>query len=246
MFLADQGIVLRVVRYDDASSVAHIFTRSHGTVPFMVTRPRSRRVRGVPTSALLSPLAILAFEWDNKPTSTLYRMRDTHPAIVWQSIPYHPLKRPVVLMLSEYLSSMLRESSDDAPLFDHIADSLRWLDNAADDTPLGNFHLVFLLAVARFLGVAPDTDTFASGHSFDIESAHFVPWAPASPLVVKPSDADILYHLTCADYPTMSSIRMAHTDRTRLLTYLNRFFAIHLPAFPEPKSLDVLENLFDD
>lgn len=242
MFIDDTGIVLKTVRYDDASSVAHIFTRTHGTESFMVTRPKSRTSAGASPAALLAPLNVLSFLWNRKPTASLYRLRDAHAAIVWRTIPYHPVKRAIALMLGEFLAAMLREESENTTLFDYIADSLCWLDDA--DEGFANFHLVFLLNIARFLGISPDSDTFAEGSYFDLESALFVPWATASPLVLTPPDALLLWHLSQTDYPAMSAIRMARTDRSRLLTYLNRFFLIHLPAFPQLNSLDVLEDLF--
>ena len=244
MFLDDTGIVLKTVRYNDTSSVVHIFTRTHGTVPFMVTRPRSRASSNASIGSMMTPLNVLTFQWNRKPTQSLYRLRDVHPAQVWQTIPYHPVKRAIVLMLAESLSAMLREEGENVPLFDHIIRSLCWLDEA--DEGFANFHIVFLLGVARALGVAPDTDSYVAGRSFDIESALFVPYAAASPLVMTPPDAEALYHLSRTNYPLMASIRMARTDRTRLLTYLNRFFILHLPAFPELKSIDILETLFND
>ncbi len=244
MFLDDTGIVLKTVRYDDTSSVVHIFTRSHGTVPFLVTRPRNRASSNASIASLMTPMGFLSFQWNKKPTQTLYRLRDVHAAQVWQALPYHPVKRAIVLMLTESLAAMLREEGENVPLFDDITRALCWLDEAEEG--YANFHLVFLLRVARALGVAPYTDSFATGHSFDIESALFVPYATASPLVMTPPDAEIFYRLSQADYPLMASIRMAHNDRTRLLTYLNRFFILHLPAFPELKSLDILESLFND
>ena len=244
MFLDDQGIVLQVVRYDDRSSVVHIFTRSHGTVPFIVTRPKSRLSPGSAVHALMAPLHILSFQWDMKPTGTLFRMKDVHAAAVWQTIPYHPVKRAIALLLGEYMAAMLREEGENALLFDHIVQALRWLDTADDG--FANFHLVFLLEVARILGIAPDTDSFVRGYAFDIEAATFVPYAPATPFVMTAPDADLLYRLIRTDYPAMTAIRMARTDRSRLLNYLTRFFTCHLPAFPDIKSLEVLETLFEN
>lgn len=245
MFLDDTGIVLKFVRYDDASSIVHIFTRSHGTVPFMVTRPRSRSSATYAVSSLTSPLGVLSFQWNMKPRSTLFRMKDVHSALVWQTLPYHPVKRAIVLLLAEYLAAMLREEGENTPLFDHIAGSLRWLDEAVGG--YANFHLVFLLSVARALGVAPAADSFVVGRSFDIPSAHYVPYAPSSPYVMPPPDAEALYRLTRTDYDAMATaVPLSRADRTRLLAYLGRFFTHHLPAFPQLTAPHILETLFNE
>jgi len=245
MFIDDTGIVLQVVRYDDRSSIVHVFTRSHGTVPFMVTRPRSRSSAGAAVSVMLSPLAVLAFQWDMKPQGTLYRLRDVHASPVWRTLPYHPVKRALALMLTESLAAMLREEGENTELFDHVVRSLSWLDDA--DEGYANFHLVFLLGTARTLGVAPDTSDYVRGQMFDIDSALFVPYAAASPYVMQPTDADALYRLCVTDYARMADdVRLSHNDRSRLLAYLNRFFTRHLPAFPQLKSPDILDSVFND
>jgi len=243
VYIADTAIVLNSVRYDDSSSVVHLFTRSCGTESFAASRPRSQNSAHKALSSLLSPLNILSFQWDHRPTRQLHRFRGSVSATpVWQTIPYHPVKRAVTLLLAECMAAMLREEGENKPLFDFVTASLQWFDNASDG--YANFHLVFLLHVARAIGVAPDVATYAPGYSFDIESALFVASAPSSPLVMTPPDAEALYRLCQTDYDNMSSIGLAHTDRRRLLVYMNRFFTVHLPAFPQLKSPDILAELF--
>ena len=166
MFIDDQGIVLRVVKYDERSSVVNLFTRSHGTVPFMVTRPRSRLSAGVAVSALMAPMNVISMQWDQKPCGTLYRMRDVHATEVWQSLPYHPQKRAVVMLLTECLAAMLREEGENAELFDHVTDSLHWFDQAADG--FANFHLVFLHQ--QFFAYFPDQRCFRVFSGFNPSS----------------------------------------------------------------------------
>lgn len=244
MFISDCGLVLQVVRYDDASSVVHVFTRSHGHVAFMATRPKSRRSPAAASFALLRPLSLLSFQWDVKPHATLSRMKDVHDEVVWQSIPYEPVKSAVALLLGEFLCNSLREEGENVPLFDFVVSSLRWYDAAP--TAYANFHLVFLLALTHHLGISPDGDTYLTGRFFDIESGTFVPPLPASPFVLTPPDATLLYRLLQSSYSDMDGVPMNRTDRSRMITYIGRFYSIHVPGFPELKSLAVLETLFKE
>ena len=243
MYIDDRGIVLQVVRYGDASSVAHVFTRSHGHVSFMASRPKSRSSAGRAAVSLLSPLNVLAFQWDLKPRASMYRMKDVHAACVWQDLPYHPAKSAMAMLLGEFLIGALHGEEINEDLFDYITASFQWLDVATEQ--YANFHLVFLLKVARFLGVAPDDSSYVRGSQFDLESGRFVSMVPSSPYVLTAPDAELFYRLLIADYTTMASIAMNRSDRVRLLTYVQRFYALHIPGFPELKSLKVLETLFD-
>ena len=46
------------------------------------------------------------------------------------------------------------------------------------------------------------------------------------------------------DYPTMHLFRLSHLDRDRLLEVAVIYYRLHLPNFPELKSLAVLQQLF--
>lgn len=242
MFVDDQGIVLQSIRYDDSSSVVHIFTLSRGVVPFMATRPRSHRSPGASLPSLLAPLNMLAFQWDEKPVASLYRMHDVHLLEVWRDIPVQPVKSAVALLLTEFLNHALRGEGENREMFSYIRSSLEWYDRAEEG--YANFHLVFLLGVLRLLGVAPDTGSYRQGYSFDMQSGVFVPTLPAGPSVLGGEDAGIFFSLISADYDSMRLVRLSHTDRARLTSFLNRYFIVHIPGFPVVKSLDVLEGLF--
>ena len=46
------------------------------------------------------------------------------------------------------------------------------------------------------------------------------------------------------NYPTMHLFRMSHTDRQRLLEVALLYYRLHLPDFPELKSVAVLQELY--
>ena len=242
MYVDDQGVVLQSIHYDDRSSVVRIFTASRGVVPFMVTRPKSRRSTNASLPPLLAPLSVLAFQWDEKPVASLFRLRDAHLHLVWRDIPFHPVKSAVALLLAEFLSHSLHGEGENSELYDYICESLKWFDGAEEG--FANFHLVFLIGVLRMLGVAPDASSYRQGYSFDLQSGVFVPALPAGPSVLNSEDAETFCSLISADFDSMRLIQLSHTDRARLTTYLNRYYIFHIPGFPVVKSLSVLEGLF--
>lgn len=46
------------------------------------------------------------------------------------------------------------------------------------------------------------------------------------------------------DYPTMHLFHMSHTDRNRLLEVALVYYRLHLPDFPDLRSLSVLQELY--
>ena len=239
MFIDDNGIVLRCVKYDDKSFVAHLFTASRGHVSFMINGSHGKRSG---TSArLFQPLAFLSFQWDMKPNASLQRMKEARLLFVQQDIPLQPIKRSVAMLLSEFMVYTLRDEASNPDLYQYIEHSMRWFDMAEEG--YANFHLVFLLKLARFLGIAPNMEAYSDGDLFDLTNGHFIPYATASDTIMSSHDTHLLFQLIVSSYESMDSIAMNRQDRARMIQYLATYYAIHIPKFPALQSLEILQQL---
>ena len=124
MFIDDKGIVLRCVKYDDKSFIAHLFTASRGYVSFIINGSHGKRSS---TSArLFQPLAFLSFQWDMKHKASLQRMKEARLLFVQQEIPLHPIKRSIAMLLAEFMAYILREETSNADLYLYIEHSFQW------------------------------------------------------------------------------------------------------------------------
>lgn len=239
MFVDDKGIVLRCVKYDDKSFVAHLFTASRGHVAFMINGSHGKR-SGM-SARFFQPLSFLSFTWNAKPNVSLHRMKEARLLFVQQSIPIDPIKRSVAMLLSEFLTYALRDEAHNPDLYLYVEHSMRWLDMAEEG--YANFHLVFLLKMARFLGVAPNMEAYSDGDLFDLVNGQFIPYGQASETVMSADDARLLFSLSVATYETMTDIAMNHQSRARMIQYLATYYAIHIPKFPALRSLEILQQL---
>ena len=239
MFIDAKGIVLRCVKYDDKSFIAHVFTASHGHVSFMVNASRSKRSGA--SVRLFQPFSFLAFQWDAKPNVTLHRMKEVRLLFVQHEIPTDPVKRYVVMMLAEFMVYALGGEAENSDLYVYMEHSVQWFDAAQEG--YANFHLVLLLKLARFLGIAPNVDEYVKGCAFDLTNGHFVPTGIASELMMDMRDAELLCRLSETNYASMAEIAMNRHDRARLVRYLARYFSLHIPGFPAIKSLDILQEV---
>lgn len=239
MYIDDNGIVLRCVKYDDKSFIAHLFTASRGHVSFMINGSHGKRSG---TSArLFQPLAFLSFQWDMKPNASLQRMKEARLLFVQQDIPLHPIKRSVAMLLSEFLVYTLRNEASNPDLYQYIEHSIRWFDMAEEGYT--NFHLVFLLKLARFLGIAPNMETYSDGELFDLTNGHFIPYGTASETIMSNHDTCLLFQLSEATYESMDGIAMNRQDRARIIQYLATYYTIHIPKFPTLQSLEILQQI---
>lgn len=239
MYIDDKGIVLRCVKYDDKSFIAHLFTASRGHVAFMVNNSHGKR--SATSARLFQPLSFLAFQWNPKPTATLHRMKDARLVFVQQDIPYNPVKRSVAMMLAEFMAYALSSEAENSDLYIYTEHSLQWFDAANEG--YANFHLVFLLKLIRFLGIAPNVDDYDEGALFDLARSRFVSEGVPSDLMMDAREAYLLYSLSEANYATMDSIPMNRHERARMIQCLARHYALHIPGFPAIKSLEVLQEV---
>lgn len=239
MYIDDKGIVLRCVKYDDKSFVAHLFTESRGHVSFMVNSSRSKRA-GV-GARLFQPLTFLSLQWDLKPYASLQRIKEARLLFVLQSIPLDPIKRSVAMLVTEFMAYALREEATNPELYQYIEHSLRWFDTAEDKH--ANFHLVFLLKMARFLGIAPNMESYECGNTFDLTRGDFTPPGSADGATLTAYDSHLLFLLNGATYETMGTISMNRQDRARMIGHLSAYYNIHIPKFPTLQSLDILQQL---
>jgi DNA repair protein RecO (recombination protein O) len=59
-----------------------------------------------------------------------------------------------------------------------------------------------------------------------------------------PEEAQKVQLMMRMDFPTMHLFRMSHDDRNRLLEISIKYYRLHLPDFPEMKSIEVLQALY--
>lgn len=235
-----RGIVLHTLKYNDRSNIAHIYTEQGGRMSFLFPAQRSRK--SMVRQVLFQPLSLVEFEAEVRPRAGLHPIREAKAWQVFQSLPYDPFKSAIVLFLSEFLYRALKEEAVNLPLFAYLVHSVQWLD--ACEKSFANFHLVFLMRLSRFLGLYPNLDGYAEGCYFDLLNACFVSAPPAHGMFVFPDEASRIRNLMRMNYDTMRLFGMNRMERNRCLDIISEYYRLHLPDFPELKSLRVLQELF--
>lgn len=234
------GIVLHQLRYNDESVIVNIYTQGHGNLGFLVKMPKQKR-NNVKTQ-LLRPLNILELDFDYRPNQNLHRIRDMKLHISYDSLPYDHIKGTVSLFLSEFLYYALRHELENQALFQYLYNSLQWFDRS--EKGMVNFHLVFLIRLTRFLGFWPNVQKYVPGMVFDMGDATMVSVLPVHGQYLDYEESAFLPRLLRMDYPTMHVFRFSRQQRTRVLDALVEYYRMHIPEFPELKSLDVLRTVF--
>ena len=240
MLTKTQAIVLHSLKYGETRLIVDMFTRSQGRQSFIVSIPKS--VKGKIKKQLFQPLTLLEIESDLRPKLQLQKLSDVRLASPFSSIPFDPNKLSISLFIAEFLYYALRSEQHNEPLFDYIVNSIQWLDAQTDR--FANFHLVFLMRLSRFLGFYPNLDHYQTGDYFDLRESIFLSAPPVHRDFLHPQEAEKIQLMMRMDFPTMHLFRMSHQERNRLLEISLIYYRLHLPDFPELKSVSVLQELY--
>ena len=240
MLQTSRAVILRTIKYSDSAFIADAYTETDGRRSFMVRIPKTARARV--KNVLFAPMALLRMEWNDRNSPQLQRVRDVQPANIYSSIPYSPAKTAIAMFLSEFLSATLRAPFADKRVFDFVFTSLQWLDE--EEANCANFHIVFMLHLASFLGLAPNMENYAEDRWFDMENGCFTMLRPAGNDVVQPDEARYLPMLMRLKYTTAARMRFTREQRAQMLQELLHYYSVHLPSFPQMKSPDILREVF--
>lgn len=235
-----RAIVLRTIKYGDKRIIVDMFTRSHGRMAFAVTLSQSSK--GRMKKQLFQPMTLLSIESDFRPQASLQRLKDIRLTVAYSSIPFDAHKLGISLFLAEFIYHALRGEQRNEQLFDYIESSMEWLDNCQEK--FANFHLVFMMRLSKFLGFFPNLSDYAKGCRFDLRSACFTATVPTHSDYVDADEAAALTQLIRMDFFSMHLFRLSRHDRNRLAELITTYYRLHLPSFPELKSLQVLGELY--
>ena len=234
------ALVLHAIKYGETRLIVDMYSRQHGRLSFIVSLPKSPKSKV--RKQYFQPLTLLEIEADVRPKVQLQKVRDVRLAVPFATIPFDPHKCAISLFVAEFLCHALRGEQQNAPLYDYIANSLLWLDS--QESHYANFHLVFLMRLSRFLGFYPNLEHYAAGDYFDLRESVFTPQPPLHRDFLMPQEAEKIQVMMRMDYPTMHLFRLSHQERNRLLEIALNYYRLHLPDFPELKSVGVLQDLY--
>ena len=241
MLTKTTAIVLHNIKYGDSKMIVDMFTRAHGRMSFVVTVPKSARSKI--RKQFFQPLSMLSLEYDYRPKEQLQKIKEVTILHPYSSLPFDMDKLTVGMFISEFLYHSLYGEQSNEQMFDYISDSLQWFDSSP--SPAANFHLVFMMRLSRFLGFYPNLDDYVPGCVFDLRNGCFSSLSPLHSDYLSSAEASLMSLMMRMNYPSMHLFKFTRAQRNRLLDVIVQYYRLHIPGFPDMKSLEVLRNLYD-
>ena len=237
-----RGIVLRAIPYEDNRFIVHIYTERFGRVSYMVFGSGKKGSK-VPRS-LFMPLSALDMDVEHSHRCDIQRIKEAHLCFPLAETASNPVKNMLALFLSEVLFRVVRDTQPDDRLFRFLYDSVVALEHL--ESGIANFHLVFLLHLLYYIGIYPNVESHSAGTScFDVQNSVFVSEQPVHAHYLDARESAVMLRLLKMTYENMSLYSFSRKDRIRIIERMLEYYRLHLPDFPEIRSLAVMQTLFD-
>ena len=152
-------------------------------------------------------------------------------------------KNPANLFVAEFLLYATRGEQQNEALFQYVENGILWLDGQSRS--FANFHLVFMMRLSRFIGFFPNLDDYHDGDCFDLRNGTFVAIRPSHADVVEPAEAERINTLMRMGFESMHLFQMNRHERNRIAEFILTYYRLHVPGFPELKSIEILKELFE-
>ena len=234
-----KAIVLSSLKYGDTSLIVKAFTASDGLKSYLLKGVLTSK-KGKLKSALFQPLTQLELTATHRNKGTLENIREAKVIHPYRSIHNDIIKDSIVLFLAEMLTNSIQEEEKNLGLYNYLEYALFWLDT---NSTQANYHLLFLVHLTKYLGFYPDTSQQHLPY-FDLMEGEFCPVPTLHPLL-QGEELKLFKQFLGINFDALSHVKTTKTNRQELLKKVILYFELHLHGFRKPRSLPVLNAVFD-
>lgn len=239
MLIESEAIVLHKIKYNDKDLIVHVFSREFGRMSYMAAKKK----RGNLSPAFFEPLSLISYQADHKGSRELQRLKECHHFYAFNSIPLDPVKNSIAMFLSEVLYRILQEAEANESLFRFMSESVKILDLIEEGK--ANFHLAFLVQLCRYLGITPNVEDAQPDWFFDMQAGCFVPYPPNHAAWMSFSESADFIRMQEMNFDSLKDFQFSRLQRRKLLDTMLDYYRLHLNDFPDIKSLDIMQELFE-
>ncbi len=237
MKITDKALLLRKVSYGETSLVLTLFCLNQGLKSFIFKGAKKKR------GTLLLPLALLEITYFERVENQLGQLTHADLLMHLTDALDDPRKSAVLFFLCDLLNTSIKEEHiQQKELFMFLSAELVELDKAPFEA---NYTLYIMMALTRFLGFEPHYESDEPLY-FDLHEGSFTRQGPKRaqmPLTTEEVQWFASSFLKGKDQ--ILGQTLSRNSRQRLIRILLDYYSYHISNFSIPKSLVVLEEVFD-
>ncbi|GEQ85043.1 DNA repair protein RecO [Patiriisocius marinistellae] len=239
MIETTRAIVFSSLKYAEADLIVTCFTRKSGLKTYLLRGVLKSR-KGKLKASYFLPLTQLEIVASHKNKGTLESIREAKVYNTYQSLHTNIVKSSLALFLAEMLKNSIQEEEMNPRLFDFIEASLQWLDH---HEAIANFHILFLLKLTEHLGCYPDTSEIELPY-FNLAEGQFQN-EDISIYSEMSERVDNFKRFIGINFDNSLALKLTKKARLDVLNLVLEYYQLHLHGYKKPKSLAVLNQLFN-
>jgi DNA repair protein RecO (recombination protein O) len=229
------GILLKRVNYSESSLVLTFYTKENGTQNYLFQGGKKKK------GNLLQPLSVIEINTYKRSESNLGKISEISAHYVPQTIPFHPVKSGVAFFIAETLYGCLKSHDEDKRVFEFLCTEIEFIDN---NDISGNYMIWFLLNLSRFLGFHPDIEE-ENPKILIISEGVFRASTPLGSEYILHEGIPQLAAMTTMKKNDALKLKLNKTERKNNLNTLITYYKYHVEGFQTPKSLSILQTIFE-
>lgn len=237
MLAKTKAIVLNTVRYQEKSLIVNAYTASFGLLSFFIPSAFGNKRSGT-NIAFFQPMNVLMIDFDYQSNKNMQRLKEVNVLETNHHIHFDVYKNSQAIFLAEIIKQTIKEHEENDRLFNFLHSSISALNHQDLNA---DFHLVFMLKLTKFLGFMP-SNILSSNTFFDLESGSFLGHSTFHSLSLE--DSDLLKKLIILASDE-TKVKLSFVERKITLKNLLKYYQFHVVGFKEPKSLLVLQEVFE-
>lgn len=240
MLIKTRGIVLRAIKYSETSLICDIYTEEKGRQSYIISGVRKRKAKISPS--LLQVMSLLDMVVYHKSGKSLNRTKEIKPAHVYSSLPFDVVKGSVGLFMVELTQKAIKEEEANPELFDFLYHSFLGLDLSTES--VANYHLCFMIQLAKFLGFMPGGQYKEKTPYFDLKEGYFVAEEPMHADYTRKEISPQLSELMDLPLEESHTVPLSRANRQLLLDKLIHYYQYHVEGFTELNAYTILKEVF--
>lgn len=242
MILSTKGIVLHCMDYSETSIIVKVYTEQLGLQSYIAKGVRKKGARF--KRNLFTPLSVIQLVANHKEGDGLRVIRDASCEFQLNAIATDMVKTAVSIYMGELLTRAISAQMADPNLYFFIEDAVRNLDST--NQSIAGFPLGFTVSLTQFMGFEPHNNYSANDTYFDLMEGNFCPHPPNHMYYFSYPLSEVFSEVLTAIHAGIINVKVHSAHRNELFIKMLEYFRIHIPAFGEIKSVQVLSDVLQD
>ena len=235
------ALVISSIKYGDSSLIVTCFTKNFGLKSYLLkgilNSKRSKLRKGL--FQTFSLIFLISNHRKKEGLNFINEARINRPI---ETIHRSIFKSSVVIFLSEVLRNVLKEEKEkNEKLYDFLEAMILWFDSNNFNP---NFHLKFLIDLTKYIGFYPNPSNYEYSY-FDLNNGSFSNKINSENLILG-DDLKGFKSLLKHNLDQIETLNLNSNTRKNLLNQIMTYYGIHLQYFNLPKSIKVLNDVFNE